>query len=119
MKEEYSESFRRWYDKDPVLSQAVKTLEETDDEAQIKISLNLIKIIIEHNIESSEYEAVEDIITAVEAGAEDGKRNRWYDLDETLRTAMNMLQNCPESTQKVIAKEMANLVINKIKEEEA
>ena len=119
MKEEYSPSFRRWYDKDPVLSSAMKTLEETDDESQIKISLNLIKIIIEHNIENSEFEAVEDIISAVEAGVEENsKNNRWYDIDATLRTAMNMLQNCPLETQSVIAKEMAKLVVEKIKEED-
>ena len=46
MKEEYTNQHRRWYDKDPVLSQAVRTLEETDDETQIKIALNLIKIIL-------------------------------------------------------------------------
>lgn len=119
MKEEYSSSARRWYDKDPVLSSAMKTLEESDDETQIRISLNLIKIIIEHNIENSEFEAVEDIISAVEAGVEENsKNNRWYDIDATLRTAMNMLQNCPESTQKVIAKEMAKLVVDKIKEQD-
>ena len=46
MKEEYSNQHRRWYDKDPVLSSAMKTLEESDDETQIKVALNLIKIII-------------------------------------------------------------------------
>ena len=119
MKEEYSPSFRRWYDKDPVLSSAMKTLEETDDDTQIRISLNLIKIIIEHNIENSEFEAVEDIISAVEAGVEENsKNNRWYDIDATIRTAMNMLQNCPGETQSIIAKEMAKLVVEKIKEED-
>lgn len=119
MKEEYSPNYRRWYDKDPVLSSAMKTLEQSDDNAQIKVSLNLIKIIIEHNIENSEFEAVEDIISAVEAGVEENnKNNRWYDIDATLRTAMNMLQNCPEETQGVIAKEMAKMVVDKIKEED-
>lgn len=117
MKEEYSPSSRRWYDKDPVLSSAVRTLEKTEDDAQIKISLNLIKIIIEHNIENSEFEAVEDIISAVEAGVEESRSNRWYDIDSTLKTAMSMLQNCPESTQHVIAKEMAKMVVSKIKGE--
>ena len=51
MKEEYSNQYRRWYDKDPVLSEAVKTLEETDDQTQIRVALNLIKIIIEHNMD--------------------------------------------------------------------
>ena len=35
MKEEYSNQQRRWYDKDPVLSSAMKTLEESDDETQM------------------------------------------------------------------------------------
>ena len=53
MKEQYTNQRRRWYDKDPVLSQAVATLEKSDDETQIKVALNLIKIIIEHNIENN------------------------------------------------------------------
>ncbi|MFA7659170.1 MAG: hypothetical protein WCY19_07035 [Candidatus Gastranaerophilaceae bacterium] len=118
MKEEYSPSSRRWYDKDPVLSSAMRTLELSDDETQIKISLNLIKIIIEHNIENSEFEIVEDIISAVEAGVEENRNGRWYDIDATLKTAMSMLQNCPEATQHIIAKEMAKMVVDKIKEEE-
>ena len=119
MKEEYSSSqYRRWYDKDPVLSEAIKTLEETDDQTQIKIALNLIKIIIEHNIEDEKFEAVDDIINAVGSGLDDNRRGRWYDIDTTLRTAMNMLQNCPPDTQKVIAKEMAKMVVDKIKTDE-
>ncbi|MBO5435790.1 hypothetical protein J6A31_08360 [bacterium] len=118
MKEEYSNQHRRWYDKDPVLSQAVSTLEHSDDETQIKIALNLIKIIIEHNIEDEKFEAVEDIINAVGSGLEDNRKGRWYDIDTTLRTAMNMLQNCPPATQHLIAKEMAKMVVDKIKTDE-
>jgi hypothetical protein len=118
MKEEYSHQHRRWYDKDPVLSQAVSTLEHSDDETQIKIALNLIKIIIEHNIEDEKFEAVDDIISAVGSGLDDNRRGRWYDIDTTLRTAMNMLQNCPADTQKVIAKEMAQMVVAQIKKDE-
>ena len=118
MKEEYTNQHRRWYDKDPVLSQAVKTLEETDDETQIRIALNLIKIIIEHNIEDEKFEAVEDIINAVGSGLDDNRKGRWYDIDSTLRTAMNMLQSCPAATQRIIAKEMANMVSDKIKKDD-
>ena len=118
MKEEYSQQHRRWYDKDPVLSEAVRTLEESDDQTQIKVALNLIKIIIEHNIEDEKFEAVDDIINAVGSGLDDNKRGRWYDIDTTLRTDMNMLQNCPEDTQKVIAKEMAKMVVDKIKKDD-
>ena len=31
---------------------------------------------------------------------------------------MNMLQNCPEATQRIIAKEMAKMVVDKIKTDE-
>ena len=118
MKEEYSQQHRRWYDKDSVLSEAVRTLEETDDQTQIRVALNLIKIIIEHNIEDEKFEAVDDIINAVGSGLDDNRRGRWYDIDTTLRTAMNMLQNCPEDTQKVIAKEMAKMVVDEIKKDD-
>lgn len=118
MKEEYNTQARRWYDRDPVLSSAMKTLENSDDETQIKIALNLIKIIIEHNIENEKFEAVEDIISAVQSGQSDSRNGRWYDIDGTLKTAMTMLQNCPEATQNIIAKEMAKLVVEKIKEDE-
>ena len=118
MKEEYSNQYRRWYDKDPVLSEAVKTLEETDDQTQIRVALNLIKIIIEHNSEDERFEAVDDIISAVGSGLDDNRRGRWYDIDTTLRTAMNMLQNCPADTQKVIAKEMAQMVVAQIKKDD-
>lgn len=118
MKEEFTTNARRWYDKDPVLSSAMKTLEESDDETQIKIALNLIKIITEHNISSSEYESVEDIVSATEDVLETTKKGRWYDLDATLRTAISLLQNCPESTRSIIAKEMAKNVIETIKKED-
>ena len=118
MKEEFTTNARRWYDKDPVLSSAMKTLEESDDETQIKVALNLIKIITEHHLSSTEYESVEDIVSATEDMMDESKHGRWYDLDGTLRTAISLLQNCPDSTRSVIAKEMAKNVIDIIKKEE-
>ena len=118
MKEEFSTNARRWYDKDPILSSAMKTLEESDDETQIKIALNLIKIITEHNISNSEYESVEDIVSATEDILETTKKGRWYDIDSTLRTAITLLQNCPDATRALIAKEMAKNVIEIIKKED-
>ena len=117
MREEYSSKHRRWYDKDPILSRSMKTLEASDDETQIKVALNLIKIIVEHNLAFSEYSDVNEIIEAVEEGMDQRANSRWYDIDRTVRAAINMLQNSPAETQKIIAKEMAKLVIDKIKED--
>ena len=118
MKEEFTTKARRWHDKDPVLSSAMETLEESGDDTQIKIALNLIKIITEHNIEDSKYEEVTDIINSTEVDLATQKRNRWYDIDETVRTAISMLQNCPQETRHAIAVEMAKMVVEEIKKNE-
>ena len=107
MKEEYSENYRRWYDKDPILSKSMSTLEKSDDETQIKVALNLIKIIIEHNISEHTFTSVEDMMTSVEEGLVEKGKSRWYDLDTTVRTAINMLENSPVPVQKAVAREMA------------
>ncbi len=117
MSYDFNEKNRRWYDKDPILSRSMKTLEASDDETQIKVALNLIKIIVEHNLAFSEYTDVNEIIEAVEEGMDERANSRWYDIDRTVRAAINMLQNSPEDTQKIIAKEMAKIVIEKIKED--
>ncbi|MGN0006233.1 MAG: hypothetical protein ACI37Z_09740 [Candidatus Gastranaerophilaceae bacterium] len=116
MREEYSENVRRWYDKDPVLSRSMKTLELSDDETQIKVALNIIKIIIEHNIAYSEYSGVDDIINAVDEGLVNQGHSRWYDIDKTLRTAITMLENSDIDVQTEVAKQMAKMVVDKIKE---
>ncbi len=117
MKEEYSSNYRRWYDKDPLLSKTMHTLENSDDETQIKVALNLIKILIEHNISENTFTGVEDMLTAVEDGLVERGNKRWYDLDTTVRTAINMLENSPVPVQKAVAKEMAKMVVDKIKED--
>ncbi len=117
MKEEYSSNYRRWYDKDPLLSKTMHTLENSDDETQIKVALNLIKILIEHNISENTFTGVEDMLTAVEDGLVERGNKRWYDLDTTVRTAINMLENSPLPVQKAVAKEMAKMVVDKIKED--
>lgn len=116
MREEYSENVRRWYDKDPVLSRSMKTLELSDDETQIKVALNIIKIIIEHNIAYSEYSGVDDIINAVDEGLVNQGHSRWYDIDKTLRAAITMLENSDIDVQTEVAKQMAKMVVDKIKE---
>lgn len=115
MREEYYDK-RRWYDRDPLLSKSMRTLENSDDETQIKVALNLIKIIIEHNISNNEFEAVGDILAAVEEGVEGRGNARWYDIDKTVRTAITMLENSSVQLQTVAAKEIAKMVVDKIKE---
>jgi len=110
--------FSRWYDKDPVLSMSMKTLASSSDEKQIAVALNLIKVIIEHNIQDNKYENVEDIVSAVEDGRIQRGHSRWYDIDSTVRTAIQMLEKCPSDTKKKVALDMAQIVIEKIVQDE-
>jgi hypothetical protein len=107
---------RRWYDKDPILSKAMKILETTDDKLQIKVAINLIKIIIEHNIEADTFRSVDDLLCAVEEGRCEKGNERWYDLDRTLRTAIQMLEKCPDDMQNKIAREVADLIREKVRD---
>lgn len=109
-----NEYFSRWYDKDPVLSMSMRTLSSSDDASQIAVALNLIKVIIEHNINNHEFSNIEDIVGAVEDGLIQKGTNRWYDLDATVRTAIQMLEKCSEETKQKVALDMAQLVIEKI-----
>lgn len=113
-----SQYFSRWYDKDPVLSMSIRTLANSSDERQIAVALNLIKVIIEHNIQDNKYENVEDIITAVEDGRIQRGHSRWYDIDSTVRTAIQMLEKCSAETKKKVALDMAQIVIEKIIQDE-
>ncbi len=106
--------YSRWYDKDPVLSMSMRTLSTSDDSKQIAVALNLIKVIIEHNIKAHEYENVEDIVDAVEDGIIQRGNCRWYDIDSTVRTAIQMLEKCSPETRQKVALDMAQLVIEKI-----
>ncbi|HSA07186.1 MAG TPA: hypothetical protein P5556_08390 [Candidatus Gastranaerophilales bacterium] len=110
------EQSRRWYDKDPILSKAMKILESTNDQFQVKIAINLIKIIIEHNIETDAFRSIDDLLSAVEEGRCEKGNERWYDLDKTLRTAIQMLENCSEEMQSKIAKDVASLIKEKIRD---
>jgi hypothetical protein len=92
----------------------MRTLSTSDDSKQIAVALNLIKIIIEHNIKAHEYENVEDIVEAVEEGIIQRGSCRWYDLDSTVRTAIQMLEKCSPETKQKVALDMAQLVIEKI-----
>jgi len=105
---------RRWYDRDPILSKAMRILETSDDKFQIQVALNLIKVIIEHNIETNTFNTVEDILKAVEEGRCEKGNERWYDIDLTLKTSVQMLENCPEEMQSKIARSIAELISDKL-----
>jgi len=105
------EEIRRWYDRDPLLSKMMRILKSSDDEFQIKMSINLIKVIIEHHIDTDQFQTMSDIMAAVSDGHIDKGNARWYDADNTLKTAITMLESCSSEMQRNITKEIAEKII--------
>ena len=111
-----SNEVRRWYDRDELLSKMMRVLKNSNDEFQIKMAINLIKIIIEHHIDTDQFQTMSDIMTAVQDGHIDKGNARWYDADRTLRTAITMLENCTPEMQKNITKDIASKIISEFDE---
>lgn len=91
-----AEEFRRWYDNDPVLKEALELLSlQTDDTksaaAQYIISLQ----------EQVAQDVIERIYEITQKFA--GKGNRWYDNDPVMLKAIELLRAAPPKTQRKAA----------------
>ena len=80
------------------------------------MAINLIKVIIEHHIDTDQFQTMNDIMAAVQDGHIDKGNARWYDADNTLSTAIKMLESCPPEMQKSITKDIAGTIISEFNE---
>lgn len=87
---------RRWYDKDPILKEALEVLKispaKTKDEAA-EFILNLQDKVAEEVLEH-----VYDMMEKYQ-----GKGTRWYDSDPVIMKALELLRLAPKKTQREIA----------------
>jgi len=90
------ESYRRWYDNDPILKEALELLKlQTDDNksvaAEFMISLQ----------EQVAQDVIERIYEITKKFAEKG--NRWYDADPVMLKGIELLRAAPPKTQRIAA----------------
>jgi hypothetical protein len=102
----------RWYDRDPVLKQALETLRHAPDSYQAQVALNIIVIIVEHQIESETLRNVDDLVQTLLDSKKQTRDQyrRWYDLNETLRSALQLLKDCPEEVQQQVIPSISKMV---------
>lgn len=108
-----SDPGNRWYDQDPILARAIEQLRNAENKHQAQIALNIIKIIVEHQIELETDLPVEDLDSALNyrSATESGRRHRrWYDLHETLSSAMQLLHDCPDDLQQRVIPVIADMI---------
>lgn len=91
-----SEEFRRWYDKDPILKEALELLKEQPDDTKSEAADFIIKL--QENVAAEVIDHVYDMVKRYE-----GKGNRWYDKDPVMLRAIELLRVAPPETQRKAA----------------
>ncbi len=90
------EGFKRWYDNDPILKEALELLKlQTDDK---KTTAAEYIVSLQEQVAQDVIERIYEITKTFEK-----KGNRWYDKDPIMLKAMELLRAAPPKTQRIAA----------------
>ncbi|MBR2068131.1 MAG: hypothetical protein IJ877_00065 [Candidatus Gastranaerophilales bacterium] len=87
---------KRWYDKDPILKEALELLRLSTDEQKEQAKDFMLKL--QEDVAQDVIERIYQIVTQY-----GGKGNRWYDNDPIMIKAIEMLRQADPKTQRVAA----------------
>jgi predicted GTPase len=96
--------FTRWYDRDPRLKSVVNFLEKAPEEVRTDVAMDIIQLIIQENFTNSE-----ELISFAKANYI-GSGQRWYDTDELVHTAIEMLKLLNDRERSVLVHEIADSI---------
>ena len=94
---------RRWYDKDPMLKEALELLRLAPIEKSDKATKFLTEL--QENVALDVLEKVCDIM-----GSYGANGHRWYDSDPVVMRAIKLLRSAPKKTQKEAALKLLTLL---------
>ena len=89
-------SERRWYDKDPILKEALELLQLSCDETKNSAASFILQL--QEQVAGEVIEHVYEIMNKYE-----GVGNRWYDKDPVIMKAIELLRVAPKKTQRKAA----------------
>lgn len=98
-------NYKRWYDNDPILKEALELLQlQTDDN----------KSAVADYIISLQEQVAQDVIDRIYEITQQyaGKGNRWYDNDPVMIKAMELLKAAPPKTQRMAALKLLTAMEN-------
>jgi len=87
---------RRWYDKDPILKEALDLLQLSCDDTKNAAAEFILQL--QEQVAGEVIEHVYEIMNEYE-----GKGNRWYDNDPIVMKAIELLRVAPKKTQRKAA----------------
>ena len=96
MTEEFQGSGKRWYDRDPILKEALELLRLSTDEQKEQAKDFMLQL--QENVAQDVIERIYQIVTQYQ-----GKGNRWYDNDPVMIKAVEMLRQADPKTQRIAA----------------
>lgn len=88
--------YRRWYDKDPILKEALELLKLSSEHDKSQAADFMEKL--QEQVAADVIERIYDIVTQY-----NGKGNRWYDSDPVMLKAIELLRVAPPKTQRKAA----------------
>lgn len=91
--------YKRWYDKNEALKKIMEILESSDPITRENIANDIIQLIV-----NKQYD-VDNFIRVINSQTPP-RRTRWYDEDETIYSAVEMLKNTNESEKKELFREV-------------
>ncbi len=97
--------FRRWYDKDPILKEALELLRLQTEDGKTAAADFITKL--QEQVAQDVIESVYDMVTQYS-----GKGNRWYDKDPVMLKAVELLRLAPPETQKNAALKLLTALEN-------
>lgn len=93
------EKYRRWYDKDPILREALELLKLKADDSNADDGMTSEFIIkLQQEVAKDVIDSVYNMVTKYA-----GKGNRWYDNDPVMLKAVELLRVAPPETQRTAA----------------
>ncbi len=105
----------RWYEQDPVLSRALRQLKQASDRYQAQVTLNIIKIVVEHQMEaempmSAPKQQGPAALQRQLSWEEQQHYRQWCTLYDTLHSAIQLLNDCPDDLQPQIIPSIAHMI---------
>jgi hypothetical protein len=103
---------KRWYDQDPVLAKALEELRSAPSVYHAQVALNIMKVLVEHQAEKELNEPAEllDQHSTQHTHTNSQPRRRWYDANQTLQSAMQLLQDTPPDLQTKLIPNIAEMI---------
>lgn len=87
---------KRWYDKDPVLKEALELLKLSSDKKKEEAKDYMLTL--QENVAQDVIERIYEMVTKYH-----GKGNRWYDNDPVMLRAVETLRQADPKTQRIAA----------------